>query len=619
MPEVRKIVEESKDLIWLGTSHNGVFKIENITSKEPRIVAFDTSNGLPHNSYNLPFVIKERFLFGTYKGIYEYKKNTNKFEVVKDFASNYFNEKDQIYQIIESLNNQVWLFKTNETIHEFILFDTKSKKATFPLRRMGEFDAYQCIYPENKNVTWFGGPDGLFRYDASKPSKDSIDFNTKIRGVYCMNDTLFGGYYGFDSENKKIEKQQSIPEVIYKNNNINFEFAALSFDNEKENLYSYYLEGFDRGWSDWTSESKKSYTNLYEGTYTFHVKSKNVYGKVGEEDTYTFTILPPWYRTTSAYLIYAIGAVMMVYVITQLSTRRLKRAKEKLEAIVISRTAEVVAEKEEVEKQKKIVEVKNKDITDSINYAQKIQQAILPLPDEFNKVFPQSFIYFQPRDIVSGDFYWFYPPHKMSQNHVYLAAADCTGHGVPGAFMSMIGNTLLNEILNEKQVYECDAILNQLHNEVRAALKQDIAQNTTNDGMDIALCRIDLDTLEMQYAGANRALYIFRPYVAGYEFIEVKPNKFSIGGFQAETSRQFNAHTIQLKQGDTFYMFSDGYADQFGGAKNKKFMVKRLQHELMGMQHLPLHEQKLLIDQLLHDWKGNTEQVDDILMIGVRV
>ncbi|MFN7295162.1 MAG: SpoIIE family protein phosphatase, partial [Bacteroidota bacterium] len=454
---------------------------------------------------------------------------------------------------------------------------------------------------------------------ASVKSTSDINFNTKIRGVYCMNDTLFGGYYGFDSENKKIEKQQSIPEVIYKNNNINFEFAALSFDNEKENLYSYYLEGFDRGWSDWTSESKKSYTNLYEGTYTFHVKSKNVYGKVGEEDTYTFTILPPWYRTTSAYLIYAIGAVMMVYVITQLSTRRLKRAKEKLEAIVISRTAEVVAEKEEVEKQKTIVEVKNKDITDSINYAQKIQQAILPLPDEFNKVFPQSFIYFQPRDIVSGDFYWFYPPHKMSQNHVYLAAADCTGHGVPGAFMSMIGNTLLNEILNEKQVYECDAILNQLHNEVRAALKQDIAHNTTNDGMDIALCRIDLDTLEMQYAGANRALYIFRPYVAGYEFIEVKPNKFSIGGFQAETSRQFNAHTIQLKQGDTFYMFSDGYADQFGGAKNKKFMVKRLQHELMGMQHLPLHEQKLLINQLLHDWKGNTEQVDDILMIGVRV
>jgi serine phosphatase RsbU (regulator of sigma subunit) len=349
------------------------------------------------------------------------------------------------------------------------------------------------------------------------------------------------------------------------------------------------------------------------------VKSKNLYGKVGAEDTYTFTILPPWYRTGWAYLAYLIGSIIVIYTTTQISVRRLKMAKLKLEDIVINRTAEVVAEKEEVEKQKKLVEVKNKDITDSINYAQKIQQAILPLPDEFSKVFPQSFIYFQPRDIVSGDFYWFYPPHKLNQNHVYLAAADCTGHGVPGAFMSMIGNTLLNEILNEKQIYECDGILNQLHTEVRAALKQDIAHNTTNDGMDIALCRIDLDTLELQYAGANRALYIFRQHTEGYEFIEVKPNKFSIGGFQAETTRQFNAHTIQLKQGDTFYMFSDGYADQFGGAKNKKFMVKRLQAELLAVQHLPLSEQKLLVAKMLNDWKGNAEQVDDILMIGVRV
>ncbi|MFN7846357.1 MAG: SpoIIE family protein phosphatase, partial [Bacteroidota bacterium] len=584
----------------------------------------DTSDGLLSMTYNLPFNVDNQIYFSTYHGVFRYDLLSDKLERAGSFNSLNLSkngEIDQIYQIIEAPNHLVWLFRSNESIHEFILYDLKNKQATFPLKRMGMYDAFQCIFPQNDRITWFGGPDGLFRFDASKPGYDSLNFKTRISAVYIPNDTLFGGYWGFDEQGNKINKQVSsaYPQLPYINNNINFEFAALSFDNEKENLYSYYLEGFDRGWSDWTSESKKSYTNLYEGTYTFHVKSKNVYGKVGEEDTYTFTILPPWYRTTSAYLIYAIGAVMMVYVITQLSTRRLKRAKEKLEAIVISRTAEVVAEKEEVEKQKKIVEVKNKDITDSINYAQKIQQAILPLPDEFNKVFPQSFIYFQPRDIVSGDFYWFYPPHKMSQNHVYLAAADCTGHGVPGAFMSMIGNTLLNEILNEKQVYECDAILNQLHNEVRAALKQDIAQNTTNDGMDIALCRIDLDTLEMQYAGANRALYIFRPYAASYEFIEVKPNKFSIGGFQAETSRQFNAHTIQLKQGDTFYMFSDGYADQFGGAKNKKFMVKRLQHELMGMQHLPLHEQKLLIDQLLHDWKGNTEQVDDILMIGVRV
>ena len=619
IPEIRRIAQDEDGNIWLGTSHNGVYKIKNVDDKAPEIAIYDTSKGLPDNSYNLPFTLDKKMFFGTFKGIYLYNKGEDRFQESNDLANGSFTNADQIYQIIQGYHNQVWLFKTNEFNHEFIQYNTETKKASFPLRRMGEFDAYFCVYPENEAVTWFGGPDGLFRYDAAKTAFDNLNFNTKIRGVYCMNDTLFGGYYGFDNENKKIEKQQSIPEVIYKKNNINFEFAALSFDNENENSYSYYLEGFDQGWSDWTSESKKSYTNLNEGSYTFHVKSKNVYGKVGAEDTYTFTILPPWYRTAWAYFGYVIGSIIVVYIITQISVRRLKTAKIKLEAIVVNRTAEVVAEKEEVEKQKKIVEVKNKDITDSINYAQRIQQAILPLAEDISKVFPESFIYFQPRDIVSGDFYWFYQTKKNGHDLVYIAAADCTGHGVPGAFMSMIGNTLLNEILNEKQIYEADLILNQLHLEVRAALKQDTAHHSTNDGMDIALCRINLNTLELQYAGANRALYIFKKLQDDIQFIDVKPNKFPIGGFQAETLRSFTAHNIQLSKKDTFYMFSDGYADQFGGANNKKFMVKRLQAELMAMQQIALNEQKIVVAKMLNDWKGDAEQVDDILMIGVKV
>jgi serine phosphatase RsbU (regulator of sigma subunit) len=183
----------------------------------------------------------------------------------------------------------------------------------------------------------------------------------------------------------------------------------------------------------------------------------------------------------------------------------------------------------------------------------------------------------------------------------------------------MIGNTILNEILNEKQIYETDQILNQLHLEVRAALKQDTAQNTTNDGMDIALCRVDLDTLELQYAGANRALYLFKNTSTGIDFTDIKPNKFPIGGYQAETIRSFTSHIVQLNKNDTFYIFSDGYADQFGGASNKKFMVKRLQNELKAMQNLPMNSQKYLVQKLVMDWKGDAEQVDDILMIGVRV
>ena len=621
IPEVRRIVETQSGSLWLGTAYDGLYQVNNPTKANVEFIAYDVSNGLPDNSYNNPFLVNNEVLFGTINGIKVFNEKSKMFEIYKGFGSEIFKTSDQIYQIVEGFNNTTWLFKTNDLIHEFILVNNSTKETSYPLRRMTEFDAYQCIVPQNENVTWFGGPDGLFRYDASIKSNSDKNFKTLIRSIYSNNDTLFGGYYGFDNNGKAVYTQPEsfIPKITYKNNNISFEYAALSFDNEKENVYSFYLEGFDAVWSSWSIESKKSYTNLYEGTYTFHIKSKNIYGTEGIEDTFSFTVLPPWYRTFWAYLGYAILGIALIYLITQLSVRRLKIAKIKLEAIVVNRTAEVVAEKEEVEKQKKIVETKNKDITDSINYAQRIQQAILPLPQYFTKVFPQSFIYFQPRDIVSGDFYWFYRPLKTGVNWVYMAAADCTGHGVPGAFMSMIGNTLLNEIVNEKQIYETDQILNQLHLEIRSALKQDTAQNATNDGMDIALCRVNLETLELQFSGANRPLYVFKSNNVEQPFVDIKPNKFSIGGYQEENQRIFSKHNLTLQKGDAFYMFSDGYADQFGGDKNKKFMVKRLQNELLKMQQLPMQEQGAMVEKLLMDWKADVEQVDDILMIGIKV
>jgi hypothetical protein len=184
IPEVRKIVEENEFTVWLGTSHNGVYKIKNLLTKTPSFYSYDTLSGLPNVSYNLPFLVKNNILFGTYNGIYIFDSISNKFKQFKAYAHNNYKSGDQIYQIIEGLNDNLWLFKTNEIIHEFILYNTKTKMASFPLRRMGEFDAYQCIYPENEYITWFGGPDGLFRYNASVKSTSDINFNTKIRGVY---------------------------------------------------------------------------------------------------------------------------------------------------------------------------------------------------------------------------------------------------------------------------------------------------------------------------------------------------------------------------------------------------------------------------------------------------
>jgi serine phosphatase RsbU (regulator of sigma subunit) len=266
---------------------------------------------------------------------------------------------------------------------------------------------------------------------------------------------------------------------------------------------------------------------------------------------------------------------------------------------------------EEITEQKEVIEHKNKEITDSINYAKRIQESILPLKAEIQQTFLQSFVLFKPRDVVSGDFYWF-----NSQNGKnIIACVDCTGHGVPGAFMSMIGNTLLNEIINERGVTSPAGILGLLHERVRQSLKQDLKNSETRDGMDVSVCVFNKEFTQMEFAGANRAVYIVRKGVLE----ELKPDKQAIGGDQIEQDRIFTNHKIDLEKGDTIYMSTDGYADQFGGEKGKKFMVRRFHQTLLEMQHLTMDEQGQLLKRIIEKWQGKIEQVDDILVIGIRV
>ncbi|MGQ0828052.1 MAG: tetratricopeptide repeat protein [Bacteroidota bacterium] len=260
--------------------------------------------------------------------------------------------------------------------------------------------------------------------------------------------------------------------------------------------------------------------------------------------------------------------------------------------------------------QNQIIEEKNKDITDSINYARRIQNAILPSIDLIYETLEDSFVLYKPKDIVSGDFYTFI----KKNDKVIIAAADCTGHGVPGAFMSMIGNNQLNHIIIEKEILQPSEILNNLHEGIRSALKQDIAEGQTRDGMDIALCSIDLKQKEIQYAGANRPLYLLK----NGQLEEIKANKFSIGGLQSEDKRKFNNHIIPISASDSMYIFTDGYADQFGANSGKKFMTKRFKELLFSIQDKSMKEQKTILDDTIEKWKGNLEQVDDILVIGIR-
>jgi serine phosphatase RsbU (regulator of sigma subunit) len=260
-----------------------------------------------------------------------------------------------------------------------------------------------------------------------------------------------------------------------------------------------------------------------------------------------------------------------------------------------------------------IIEEKNKDITDSIQYAKRIQDAMLPNPKELNSFFKDSFVFYKPRDIVSGDFYWF----AEIDNVAVLAVADCTGHGVPGAFMSIVGHDILNQLILEKNMRSPSEILTELDKKVCSALNKKEADTEYQDGMDIALCVFNKNSNKMVYAGANRPAFVI-PDGFG-QMVEIPANKYSIGGTQESSSKIFKEYEYELNVHDKVYLFSDGYADQFGGDKYKKFKSANFRKMLLSIAKYPLNRQNEVINDTLDEWIGQMEQTDDVCVVGVMI
>ncbi len=283
---------------------------------------------------------------------------------------------------------------------------------------------------------------------------------------------------------------------------------------------------------------------------------------------------------------------------------------------------------EEISSKNEIIEEKNKDITDSINYAQRIQDAILP-EESILKQHYESFIYYRPKDIVSGDFYWI----KETENKLFFSVVDCTGHGVPGAFMSIIGANSLSKIVEDLGVESTGEILDELNKLVNQALGKNSNPDddiiSIRDGMDISICSVDKSNNTLEYSGANNSLYILRKpqnKIDGLEFImedersifyEIKPNKMAIGGGQ--NKEKYRSHKFQLSKDDAVYLFSDGYADQFGGEKEKKFMYKRFKKMFLSIQNQTMDKQLIHLTETMENWKGDIDQLDDICVMGVKI
>jgi len=287
-----------------------------------------------------------------------------------------------------------------------------------------------------------------------------------------------------------------------------------------------------------------------------------------------------------------------------------------------------------IEQQLEVIQHQHSNISNSINYAKRIQGAMLPDEKALNYLVNESFVLFKPRDVVSGDFYWFYNiktgsnlneydvenatgvtelPNAEKSRKIIVSAVDCTGHGVPGALMSMIGYNLLNMIAS-RDIFEVDKILTELHKNVRFALQQ--YKNENNDGMDMSLCVIDKDKKTIEFAGAKNPLV----YIQDGELFHIKGDIHPIGGSQGKSKRTFTKHTISIEKPTTIYLFSDGYSDQFGGPEKKKFMIKNFKELLLKIHTMPFDEQKNILDKTIEDWKGGHEkQLDDILVMGMKV
>ena len=576
---VTSILQDKNGYLWFGTDE-GLFNY-NYTSFE----SLNESKGLTSNKVYLMLLDKDFLWVGTNKGLdrinlQAYRSN-NKIEI-KHYG------KEEGLKGIEC--------NSNATMHD------------------------------SEGNLWFGTIKGVTIY---QPHEDKINHQealTRITGI-----RLF--FQNADSDLKKYSKSidsvSNLPLNLilpYDKNHITFDFIGICITSPNKVKYQFKLDGADADWFPPTSKTEATYSSLPAGEYTFHLKAMNNDGLWNAKDvTFKFTILPPWWKTWWFYTLLILISVLSIYSYVTIHTRNLEKAKIELEQEVELRTFQLRKEKEKVEtinqeviEQKAIIEAKNHDITDSIKYAKNIQEALLPPLQNIHKELNDAFVLYMPKDIVSGDFYWFAKRNKKR----FIASVDCTGHGVPGAFMSIIGNTILNEIVSEKNITQPAEILNELHVGVKTALKQNESENERRDGMDLALCSLNEDSTILEYSGANRPLWIFRnnkPIDEAFEMI--KANKFPIGGLEMENEvkRMFTNHTIPVEKGDVVYVFSDGFADQFGGSRGKKFMLGNMQKLVSGIYQKPIQEQKTILQNAFIEWKGELEQIDDVLVIGFRI
>jgi len=418
---------------------------------------------------------------------------------------------------------------------------------------------------------------------------------------------LFIKTYSFATGEKCLEKiMELMPELVILDYNLSTEFSGAA--DGLDILNKIKINNVETSVIMLTSNNKidVALNSFHHGASDYIVKDENQFKKINDSIAKIFTNKELNFQKKE------IAKQAIDITNKERTFQNEEKEKRAAELIIIN------IQKAEVEKAKYIAEERNKNITDSINYALRIQQAKLPRMEEIYASLPQSFVLFKPKDIVSGDFYFFHKSAstmgKIGEGLIFIVAADCTGHGVPGAFMSMIGSEQLEDAVSNNS--HTSEILKHLNKGIKNSLHQSSNEESTRDGMDIAICAIDTENMIIQYAGANRPLWLIRKDQTTVE--EIKGTTKAIGGF-TEDEQHFDSHELKLNKGDTFYIATDGYADQFGGDVGKKLMTKKFKEILLSIQHQSMQDQQTHLNDFIENWKAEKEQVDDILVIGMRL
>lgn len=619
-------IASDKSRVYIGTE-DGIYVFDREGMKP--LGHYNTSTGLPHNSIECVFSdSRQRLLFATKtKGIFQltpdgaaedlFPAGTSEIE----FTS--VTEDDDGAIWAASYGDGVFRFK-EDSVYRFTVSQGLKADYCYSIRgggdhsvwvghrmgisrintenlRISKFDLNtglqgdcnpNAVFRDSLNVVYFGTTEGVVTYNPSKDNRHKLPPFTNISRL-VISDKVY------DPE---------VPVVLpYNKYRLRIEFVGLNYRDPESVRYQYKLEGHDPEWSDVTDQNFATYSRIEDGEYVFLLRSYNSDGMMREASVSVhIRVKPPIWKTWWFITLSSVLAIVLVFVYVKIREKKQRRLQEYLETELAARTREVMEQKE-------VIEIKNRDITDSINYAKRIQTSMLSPVKKLQKHFSGYFVFYSPRDIVSGDFYWF---DQVNEHKFVVVCADSTGHGVPGAFMSMIGSTLIKDISQRVNGSSPSAMLRSLDCELRNMLHQNTDdEGNSGDGIDIMICEIDLRTHYVRYASAMRPMIIYRN---GEEFF-VKGSRSSVGGHYEREDNTFEDEGIQLGKGDIIYMFSDGYSDQFGGPMGKKFKMVRLKNMLQEIHQKPMDEQFTHIKSTFSQWKENYEQVDDVLFMGIKI